>query len=45
MHGLVDYLGEDQSEQLSELLLKVHTYFQQRMGATNTPQWNGDQEA
>jgi DNA-binding MarR family transcriptional regulator len=45
MNGLVAYLGETQSDQLADLLCKVHDYFQQRMGDTPHPQWNGDEDA
>ena len=45
MHELVAYLGEAQSEQLADLLCKVQSYFQQEMGETAHPQWNGDEDA
>jgi DNA-binding MarR family transcriptional regulator len=45
MHGLIAYLGEAQSEQLADLLSKVHTYFQQEMGDIPHHHWNGEQNA
>ncbi len=45
MHGLITYLGEAQSEQLVDLLCKVHAYFQQEMGDIAHSQWNGDEDA
>jgi DNA-binding MarR family transcriptional regulator len=52
MDGLVKYLGEEQSNQLAELLAKAFRYFGEREGryfneseaATSRSQWNGDQE-
>jgi DNA-binding MarR family transcriptional regulator len=50
--GLVKYLGEEQSNQLAELLAKAFRYFGERESryfnegeaATSRSQWNGDQE-
>jgi DNA-binding MarR family transcriptional regulator len=45
--GLVDYLGEEQSDQLANLLGKVFRYFEERQVA-NAPSyspWNGEHEA
>jgi DNA-binding MarR family transcriptional regulator len=52
MDGLVKYLGEEQSNQLAELLAKAFRYFGERENhyfneseaATFRFQWNGDQE-
>jgi DNA-binding MarR family transcriptional regulator len=52
MDGLVDYLGEEQSNQLAELLSKAFHYFGEREGryfnvgepATSHSQWNGVEE-
>jgi hypothetical protein len=49
---LVKYLGEEQSNQLAELLAKAFRYFGERESryfnegeaATFRSQWNGDQE-
>lgn len=40
--GLVDYLGEEESNQLAELLLKARCYFNERENATYRSQWNGE---
>ncbi len=50
--GLVEYLGEEQSNQLAELLSKAFRYFGERevryfnesRAATSHPQWNGNEE-
>jgi DNA-binding MarR family transcriptional regulator len=42
INGLIAYLGEEQSDQLAELLLKAsHYYKMQAAGADYTP-WNGE---
>jgi DNA-binding MarR family transcriptional regulator len=44
--GLVQYLGEEQSDQLAELISKVFRYFNERDASlAYHPQWKGDQEA
>lgn len=45
MRGLTDYLGEEQSNQLSDLLSKVLHYFDEREASTYHSRWNGDEEA
>jgi len=44
-NGLAEYLGDEQSNQLADLLVKAFHYFNAREG--NLPQfpWNGDEEA
>ena len=42
MHGLIEYLGEEQSNQLAELLSKVFRYFSE-IHFAHSP-WNGDEE-
>ena len=52
LDGLVKYLGEEQSNQLAELLAKAFRYFDEREShyfneseaSTFRSQWNGDQE-
>ncbi len=51
MDGLVEYLGEEQSNQLAELLAKAFRYFDERefrdfresKAALSRSQWNGDE--
>jgi DNA-binding MarR family transcriptional regulator len=46
LHGVIEYLGEEQSEQLADLMLKVSSYFEER--ATKNAQndyWNGEYKA
>lgn len=51
MDGLVEYLGEEQSNQLAELLAKAFRYFDERevrdfiegKATTFRSQWNGDE--
>ncbi len=45
MHGLIEYLGEEQSDQLAELLSKAFRYFQEREASMYASPWNGDNEA
>lgn len=46
MNGLIAYLGEDQSNQLSELLSKVFLYFSEReASAAYHPLWEGEDKA
>lgn len=42
LQGLIDYLGEEQSEQLAELLLKVFTYFHEKDATMRHTSWSGD---
>jgi len=44
--GLVDYLGEEESNQFAELLLSVFHYFSEReVNCAYQSQWKGDEEA
>ena len=45
LHGLIAYLGEEQSNQLADLLFKVFHYFNEREAAPSHSPWNGDEEA
>lgn len=45
LHGLIDYLGEEQSEQLADLLLKVSRYYNEKASSMNDTYWNGEKEA
>lgn len=42
MHELVEYLGEDQSKQLIDLLYKVFRYFDEKETNLSHSQWTGD---
>ena len=44
LNGLIEYLGEEQSNQLAELLSKVSRYFSERAASMNHSQWNGNEE-
>ncbi|GLV59679.1 hypothetical protein KDH_65050 [Dictyobacter sp. S3.2.2.5] len=45
INGLIDYLGEEQSEQLAELLTKVYIYFNEREPDRSMACRHGDKEA
>jgi DNA-binding MarR family transcriptional regulator len=45
MRGLIEYLGEEQSNQLVELLSKAFRYFSEREASLYHSAWNGDKEA
>jgi hypothetical protein len=45
MKGLINYLGEQQSNQLADLLFKVFRYFAQNEAHLNHEVWEGDKEA
>lgn len=42
--GLVEYLGEEQSQQLSELLSKVNTYFREQEASLNQSLWSENED-
>jgi DNA-binding MarR family transcriptional regulator len=44
-HGLVEYLGEEQSNELASLLSRAFRYFNERMSNMYQSPWNGDEEA
>ena len=43
--GLVEYLGEEQSYQLAELLSQVFRYFKENAASADHSPWNGDEVA
>ena len=46
MNGLIEYLGEEQSNQLAELLSKVLHYFSEReANVASYPLWEGEDKA
>jgi DNA-binding MarR family transcriptional regulator len=45
MKRLIDYLGEQQSNQLADLLFKVFRYFAENEAHMNQEVWEGDKEA
>jgi DNA-binding MarR family transcriptional regulator len=45
LEGLIEYLGEEESNQLVELLSKVFRYFSRQEANVQQSQWNGDEEA
>lgn len=42
--ALTDYLGEEESHQLAELLVKASRYFREKENNMYEFQWNGDEE-
>ena len=42
MHELVEYLGEEQSKQLIELLYQIFRFFNEKETALSHAQWTGD---
>jgi DNA-binding MarR family transcriptional regulator len=45
LSGLVEYLGEEQSQQLVDLLFKSFRYFQETEARMHQSLWNGDEKA
>lgn len=45
LQGLIEYLGEEESSQLVELLSKVFRYFSEQEANVHQSRWNGDEEA
>ena len=45
LQGLIEYLGEEESDQLIELLSKVFRYFSEQEVNVHQSQWNGDEGA
>jgi DNA-binding MarR family transcriptional regulator len=45
LHGLIEYLGEEQSNQLAELLSRVSRYYNEKAANENYSCWNGDEVA
>ncbi len=44
LHGLIEYLGEEQSNQLAELLSQVFRYYNEKAASMNHSYWNGNEE-
>lgn len=42
--GLIEYLGEDQSDQLAELLIKAARYYSEKAASADFAHWSGDEE-
>ena len=45
LHGLIEYRGEEQSNQLAELLAKLSRYYSEKAANENYSYWNGDEVA
>lgn len=43
--GLIEYLGEEQSNQLAELLMKAYRYYEEKAISEQRSYWSGDEEA
>jgi DNA-binding MarR family transcriptional regulator len=43
-NGLIEYLGEEQGEQLAELLLKAFNYYKMQTSSMDSTHWNGDND-
>jgi hypothetical protein len=41
---LIEYLGEEQSNQLAELLTQVSHYFNEKAASVQYSPWNGNEE-
>jgi DNA-binding MarR family transcriptional regulator len=44
LHGLIEYLGEEDSNQLADLLFKVFRYYEEKASSINYAYPNGDEE-
>jgi DNA-binding MarR family transcriptional regulator len=44
IHGLIEYLGEEQSDQLAELLAQVVRYYEEKAVSEHHSSWSGDEE-
>jgi DNA-binding MarR family transcriptional regulator len=44
VNGLIEYLGEEQSNQLAELLLKAFRYYDEKAASEQHSYWSGDEE-
>jgi DNA-binding MarR family transcriptional regulator len=42
-NGLIEYMGEEQSNQLAELLSRAFRYFSEKEASLYHSQWNGDE--
>jgi DNA-binding MarR family transcriptional regulator len=45
VNGLIEYLGEEQSNQLVELLMKAYRYYEEKAAGEQHLNWHGDEEA
>lgn len=45
LHGLVEYLGEDESDHLATLLSKVFRYYNETAASMHQAHWHGDEDA
>jgi DNA-binding MarR family transcriptional regulator len=45
VNGLIEYLGEEQSNQLAELLMKAFRYYEEKAISEQHAYWHGDEEA
>ena len=45
VNGLIEYLGEEQSNQFAELLMKAFRYYEEKAISDQRPYWPGDEEA
>jgi DNA-binding MarR family transcriptional regulator len=43
-HGLMEYLGEDESDQLADLLFKVSRYYNEQAVNVQLSSWSGEDE-
>jgi len=43
--GLIEYLGEEESNQLADLMYKVFSYYNEKAASENNSYWHGDEEA
>ena len=44
INGLIEYLGEEQSDQLAELLVKASRYYNEKAASVDFAHWSGDEE-
>ena len=44
MSGLIEYLGDEQSDQLAELLVKVSRYYNEKAASADFTHWGRDEE-
>ncbi|HEX2914957.1 MAG TPA: MarR family transcriptional regulator [Chloroflexia bacterium] len=45
LQGLIEYLGEEESDRLAELLFKLSRYYQEKSNNMNQACWDGDKDA
>jgi DNA-binding MarR family transcriptional regulator len=45
LRGLIDYMGEEQSNELASLLFKASRYFNEKMSSMHQSLWNGEEDA